>query len=98
MIMSEIGGGALYGLHGDANERWTEEYQDALFKSNIEMMKNIDFMSGLSPWILMDFHSSRRPLRRIQDDFNRKGLISEQGMKKKAFFTLQEYYLEMDKK
>ncbi|MEP2237200.1 MAG: glycoside hydrolase family 2 TIM barrel-domain containing protein [Maribacter sp.] len=98
MIMSEIGGGALYGLHGDKNERWTEEYQDALFKSNIKMMKNIDFMSGLSPWILMDFRSSRRPLRRIQDDFNRKGLISEQGMKKKAFFTLQEYYLDMSKK
>ena len=98
MIMSEIGGGALYGKHGDKNERWTEEYQDALFKSNIEMMKNIDFMAGLSPWILMDFRSSRRPLRRIQDDFNRKGLISEQGMKKKAFYTLQEYYLDMDKK
>ncbi|WP_324027537.1 glycoside hydrolase family 2 TIM barrel-domain containing protein [Maribacter sp. BPC-D8] len=98
MIMSEIGGGALFGLHGDKNEIWTEEYQEALFKSNIEMMKNIDFMAGLSPWILMDFRSSRRPLRRIQDDFNRKGLISEQGMKKKAFFTLQEYYLDMDKK
>ena len=98
MIMSEIGGGALYGKHGDKNERWTEEYQEALFKSNIEMMKNIDFMAGLSPWILMDFRSSRRPLRRIQDDFNRKGLISEQGMKKKAFYTLQEYYLHMDKK
>ncbi|MDP5062915.1 MAG: beta-glucuronidase, partial [Maribacter sp.] len=98
MIMSEIGGGALYGKHGNKNERWTEEYQDALFKSNIEMMKNIDFMAGLSPWILMDFRSSRRPLRRIQDDFNRKGLISEQGMKKKAFFTLQAYYNDMDKK
>tara|TARA_R110002153_G_scaffold164940_4_gene317422 strand:+ start:2355 stop:4163 length:1809 start_codon:yes stop_codon:yes gene_type:complete len=98
MIMSEIGGGALYGKHGDKNERWTEEYQDALFKSNIEMMENIKFIAGLSPWILMDFRSSRRPLRRIQDDFNRKGLISEQGMKKKAFYTLQEYYLDMDKK
>ncbi len=92
MIMSEVGGGALYGHHGEKNERWTEEYQAEVFKTNIEMMRNIDFLSGLSPWILMDFRSSRRPLRRIQDDFNRKGLISEQGMKKQAFFTLQEYY------
>ena len=92
MIMSEVGGGALYGLHGKANEIWTEEYQEALFESNIEMMENIDFMAGLSPWILMDFRSARRPLKRIQDDFNRKGLISEQGMKKKAFYTLQKYY------
>jgi len=93
MIMSEVGGGALYNLHGKKNERWTEEYQSDLFESNIEMMRNIDFMAGVSPWILMDFRSSRRPLKRIQDDFNRKGLISEQGMKKKAFFVLQDYYL-----
>ena len=93
LIMSEVGGGALYGNHGKVNERWTEEYQAELFQSNIEMMRNIDFLAGVSPWILMDFRSSRRPLKRIQDDFNRKGLISEQGMKKQAFFVLQEYYL-----
>lgn len=94
MIMSEVGGGALFGLHGDKNERWTEEYQADVYKTNIEMMRNIEFMSGLSPWILMDFRSSRRPLKRIQDDFNRKGLISEQGMKKQAFYILQDYYLK----
>ena len=97
MIMSEVGGGALYNLHGKINERWTEEYQAELFESNIEMMRNIDFMAGVSPWILMDFRSSRRPLKRIQDDFNRKGLISEQGMRKKAFFVLQDYYLNENK-
>ncbi|MEN8125745.1 MAG: glycoside hydrolase family 2 TIM barrel-domain containing protein [Bacteroidota bacterium] len=94
MIMSEVGGGALFGLHGNKNERWTEEYQAEVYKTNIEMMRNIDFLAGLSPWILMDFRSSRRPLRRIQDDFNRKGLISEQGMKKQAFFILRNYYLK----
>ncbi|MGB5323216.1 glycoside hydrolase family 2 protein [Lutimonas sp.] len=93
MIMSEMGGGALQGLHGDKNERWTEEYQEALYESNIEMMRNIEFMAGLSPWILMDFRSSRRHLQRIQKDFNRKGLISEQGVPKKAFYILQDYYL-----
>lgn len=92
MIMSEVGGGALFNLHGEKNERWTEEYQADVYKNNIEMMENIDFLSGISPWILMDFRSSRRPLKRIQEDFNRKGLISEQGMKKQAFYILQDYY------
>jgi beta-glucuronidase len=92
MIMSEVGGGALQGLHGDVNERWTEEYQANVYKNNIEMMRNIDFLAGASPWILMDFRSARRHLRRIQGDFNRKGLLSEQGVKKQAFFILQEYY------
>ncbi|CAH8284075.1 beta-glucuronidase [Mariniflexile fucanivorans] len=94
MIMSEVGAGALQGLHGDENERWTEEYQDDVYKNNIEMMKNIEFLAGLSPWILIDFKSHRRHLRRIQNDFNRKGLISEKGIPKKAFYTLQKYYHE----
>lgn len=92
MIMSEVGAAALQGLHGLPNERWTEEYQDDVFKYNIEMMKNIDFLAGVSPWILMDFRSARRHLKKIQKDFNRKGLISEQGVRKKAFYRLQNYY------
>jgi len=42
----------------------------------------------------MDFRSPRRPLAGIQDGFNRKGLISDQGEKKKAFFVLQKAYTE----
>ncbi len=93
MIMSEVGAGALQGLHGESNERWTEEYQDAVYVNNIEMLKNIDFLAGMSPWILMDFRSPRRLLRRIQADFNRKGLVSEQGTPKKAYYTLQNFYI-----
>ncbi|GAA3604677.1 glycoside hydrolase family 2 protein [Flavivirga amylovorans] len=96
MIMSEVGAGALQGLHGEKNERWTEEYQQAVYENNIKMMKNIDFLSGSTPWILMDFRSPRRHLRRIQNDYNRKGIISEQGIKKKAFFTLKDFYLSQD--
>lgn len=97
MIMSEFGGGALQGLHGEPNERWTEEYQENVYKYNIEMLKKIDFLAGTSPWILMDFRSPRRHLKKIQKDFNRKGLISEQGERKKAFYTLQKYYNSIDK-
>ncbi len=92
MIMSEYGGDALQGRHGPADERWTEEYQDAVFKNNIAMMDKIPFLRGASPWILMDFHSARRPLPSIQDYYNRKGLVSERGIRKQAFYTLQAYY------
>ena len=81
-------------MHGTATERWTEEYQEAVYENNIEMLKNIPFLRGTTPWILMDFFSARRPLPDIQDYWNRKGLISDQGIRKKAFFTLQEYYQE----
>ena len=62
--------------------------------NNIEMLKNIPFLRGTTPWILMDFFSARRPLPDIQDYWNRKGLISDQGIRKKAFYSLQEYYQE----
>ena len=42
----------------------------------------------------MDFRSPNRPLAGIQDEFNRKGLISDQGQKKAAFFVLQKAYQE----
>lgn len=95
MIISEFGGGALQGLHGDTNEIWTEEHQEAIYKNNILMFKNIEFLSGTAAWILKDFRSPRRHLRRIQNDHNRKGIISEMGLKKRAFFTLQDYYLSI---
>ena len=94
LIMSELGGGALQGLHGGERERWTEEFQDRIYKGQIPMLKNISFLRGISPWILRDFLSPRRPLPYIQDYYNRKGLISERGQKKQAFYTLQEFYGE----
>jgi beta-glucuronidase len=58
------------------------------------MLNRIDQLRGMSPWILMDFRSPRRPLAGIQDMFNRKGLISDQGVKKEAFFVVQKAYTE----
>ena len=42
----------------------------------------------------MDFRSPNRTLAGIQDEFNRKGLISDQGKKKQAYFILQKAYKE----
>ena len=95
LIMSEFGGDALYGKHGDALTRWTEEYQESLYQHQVKMLKRISFLRGTCPWILMDFRSPRRPLPGIQDFHNRKGLISDRGEKKKAFYVMQQYYHEL---
>lgn len=92
VVISEMGGGALAGRHGPADERWTEEYQAAVYRNNLAMADHIPFLRGISPWILKDFRSPRRPLPGVQDFWNRKGLVSEAGEKKQAFSILQEYY------
>lgn len=92
VIISEFGAGAKHGLHGEKDDRWTEEYQEYLYEETLKMIDQIDQLRGVSPWILVDFRSPRRVLPEIQDGWNRKGLISEDGKKKKAFFVLKEYY------
>jgi beta-glucuronidase len=94
VIVSEFGAGAAYGLHGDVDTRFTEEYQADLFKHQIGMLQRIPALAGMTPWILMDFRSPRRTLVGIQDYYNRKGVISDRGQRKQAFYVLQKFYRE----
>jgi len=102
VMVSEFGGDALQGNHGSKDARWTEEFQEDLFVETLKMLDKIPQLRGVTPWILADFRSPRRVLPDIQDGWNRKGLISETGDKKKAFFVLQNFYkikkTEYDKK
>lgn len=95
MIVSEFGGDAKQGLHGPASQRWTEEYQEDIYKHQIAALRKIPFLRGTSPWILKDFRSPHRQLPGIQDGYNRKGLISDSGERKKAFYVLQQFYREL---
>ena len=92
VVISEFGGGAVFGRRGPKTERWTEEFQAELYRANLSMLSKIDGLSGLTPWILADFRSPRRPCPGIQDGYNRKGLVSEKGEKKLAFDVLRSFY------
>ena len=94
IIVSEFGAEAKAGLHGKDTQRWTEEYQARVYRHQLVMFNKMPQLRGISPWILMDFRSPNRPLAGIQDEYNRKGLISDQGQKKQAFFVLQKAYRE----
>jgi beta-glucuronidase len=98
VIMSEFGGGAKAGLHAPPNsvqpQRWTEEFQAAIYRNQITMLSKIPQLRGTTPWLLMDFRSPVRLLPGVQDGFNRKGLVSDTGQKKLAFSILQKAYKE----
>jgi len=97
VLISEFGGGALQGYHGSTEQLWTEEYQEYLYRKSLSMLERIPQLRGTTPWILADFRSPRRVLPDIQDGWNRKGLISETGNRKKAFWVLNEWYREKTK-
>jgi beta-glucuronidase len=92
LIISEFGAEAVAGLHGKPDEIWTEEYQNRIFENQVKMLNNIDFLRGTSVWVLMDFRSPLRLLPIKQDFFNRKGIVSNTGIKKIAFNTLKTWY------
>lgn len=92
VIVSEFGGDALQGFYADSLTRWSEDYQAYLYKENLAMFDKIDGLAGMTPWILTDFMTPLRQLPDVQDGWNRKGLVSEKGIRKKAFYVLQKYY------
>jgi len=94
LIVSEFGGEALYGKTGDADvvSSWSEDYQATLYRDNLEMFKHIPNLRGTSPWVLFDFRSPFRFHPTNQEDWNRKGLVSDQGYRKKAWYLMKAYY------
>jgi beta-glucuronidase len=71
------------------------EYQQSLYQQQLGMIERMPNLAGLSPWGLMHFRSPARLLPGVQDDHNRKGLISSRGQRKMAFSTLQNFYKKL---
>lgn len=93
-VISEMGAGALPGHHGDAGEFFTEEKQEAVYKEQLEAIKKIPRVRGLSPWILYDFRSPHRT-NTLQNYYNLKGLLSaDKTYRKPAFSVLQSFYVD----
>jgi len=94
VFVTEFGGEAQYGSEGPTDEAayWTEEYQENIYKDQIEMFQNTPNLCGVCPWILYDYRSLGRMNQLHQQGYNRKGLISENGEKKKAWYVMKRYY------
>jgi beta-glucuronidase len=95
LILSEFGADALAGTKVDGGAvpfKFSEDYQAQYYRQTLAMADQIPFLRGMSPWILKDFQSPRREHPVYQNGWNRKGLISETGVRKEAFGVLSAYY------
>lgn len=93
-VFSELGAGAKRGKTAKEEDLavFSEEYQAMVYRKQTEMAKNQEGLVGMSPWILKDFRSVMRLYQGVQDYWNRKGLITDNGERKKAFFVLRDFY------
>lgn len=92
LILSEFGADALAGYYGKGTHKFTEEYQAEYYRKTLTMAGRIPTLRGLSPWILKDFRSPRREHPVFQNGWNRKGILSETGVRKQAFGVLADFY------
>ena len=92
VVITEFGADAMAGLHGSIDDKGTEECQAEVYRKQIETIRAIPYIKGMTPWILFDFRCPRRTSS-IQLFFNRKGLVtSDRKHRKPAFDVLREFY------
>ena len=95
VIITEFGADALAGHHGTLTDKGTEEYQAHIYEQQVDTLRHIPYVKGMTPWILYDFRCPRRTAA-IQGYYNRKGLLSEdKKYRKPAFYVLQKFYQEL---
>lgn len=94
LIFSEFGGEAVFGNNIDPNRAssWSEDYLVDIYKRQFKMFTNIPFLRGVTPWLLVDFRSPGRAHPIYQKGWNRKGLISDRGEKKKAWYIVADHF------
>jgi len=94
LIFSEFGGEAVFGNNIDPKRAssWSEDYLVDIYKRQFNMFKNISFLRGVTPWLLVDFRSPGRAHPTYQKGWNRKGLLSDRGEKKKVWYLVADYF------
>lgn len=95
LIISEFGGEAKFGSNfgpKDEANSWREEFQEQIYKDQVQMFKTTPNLCGVIPWLLVDYRSPGRMHPVYQNGWNRKGLYSESGEKKKAWYVMNNYF------
>lgn len=94
VVISETGADGDHTPHGPKRGLFSLAYQDEVYRKQIATLRELDYVKGMSPWILYDFRVERRQ-GIFQRGWNRKGLIAaDKETKKPAFQVLAAYYAE----
>jgi beta-glucuronidase len=94
VVVSETGADADISATGPVRGLFSEAYQTEVYEKQIATLRSLDYVKGISPWILYDFRVERRQ-NIFQQGRNKKGLIAgDKATKKEAFHKLSAFYAE----
>lgn len=91
VVISETGAD---GVKSGGPERgfFAEDYMTEVYRRQVAILDRLDYVKGMSPWILHDFRAEKR-MNRYPRGWNRKGLIAQDKVTKKdAFHVLADHY------
>ncbi|MGY6705386.1 glycoside hydrolase family 2 protein [Roseinatronobacter sp.] len=92
VVISETGADGAIGKGAPETGLFSEAYMTQVYRQQIEILRDLDYVKGMSPWILYDFRVERRQ-NIFQNGFNKKGLVAaDKRTKKAAFGVLAAFY------
>ncbi|EMF4355521.1 glycoside hydrolase family 2 [Providencia rettgeri] len=95
VVISETGADGFIGEGAPKQGFFSESYMTDVYKKQIDYLERLDYIKGISPWILYEFRVERRQ-NLFQKGWNRKGLISNDKFTKKTAFTLlSDFYAKL---
>lgn len=93
-IVSEIGAGAEYGFHADAEEKWSEEYQAWALQEQLTAVFQDPRCTGVFIWQYADVRVSREWFARRPRSHNNKGIVDELRRPKLAYGVVRRIFRE----
>lgn len=93
IIVSEFGGGAIYGYREPSRPKWSEERQCDIMEDTLSVYLNRDEIIGTFIWQFCDCRVTEEEwaLKRPRTK-NNKGIVDEYRRPKLAYSTVQKYY------
>ena len=93
LIISEIGGGAVYGYHDPIGEsKWSEERQCTILREQIEAVLSHPDCSGIFIWQLADVRVDEGWAMGRPRTHNNKGVVNEYRQPKMAYKVVKELF------
>jgi beta-glucuronidase len=90
VMMTEFGADTIPGLHSVADQMFTEEFQERLLTSYIEVIRSKSYTVGEHVWNFADFRTPQN-LRRVM--LNMKGVFTRTRNPKMAAYALRKRWL-----
>lgn len=92
VIMSEFGGGAIYGFHDAEKPKWSEEYQAELLDYCLRLFHSRPEMVGSYVWQFCDVRTCAEMGFSRARGYNNKGIVNEHRRPKASYYAVRNCY------